>query len=362
MNFNFTNLDFQDDKDEQAIKMTEAARPAMQNLALPRSTVSTPQRQNSSQSTILSDLQLEIENLQSKNKLHQKQLYFLESDNTKLSQEKNALFFQNKTFAEKLALLTERNDKLSQAFDHMQSEFELVREKEAASQNLLRTQSLDLQRLSRFHLKIKNTIKPYILGLKNKIQESTGAIENLTKANIDLHHINVELSKKLSDATRDLETLRHSFAVDRNSLIKTYEDQLHDLAREIVDVRSTEDLSRQENLSLKKKLEFKHALENENIRLKRETTDQSKKIAELELKLHQTQERQQEITIRQGETQEKLVQVETQLAQKDLALESTRKQLYSKIEELEKMYLRIKMFEKLNTQLSLTQTEQTPQP
>ena len=94
MNFNFTNLDFQDDKDEitvsKNIKMTDAARSPMQ--ALPRPTAS--------QSTILSDLQIEIENLQSKNKLHQKQLYFLESDNTKLSQEKNALFFQNKTLTE----------------------------------------------------------------------------------------------------------------------------------------------------------------------------------------------------------------------------------------------------------------------
>ena len=222
---------------------------------------------------------------------------------------------------------------------------------------MIQTQSLDLQRLTRFHLKIKNTIKPYILGLKNKTLELQAANDQLTKSNIDLHHINIELSRKLADTTSDLEKMKHSFSLDRNNLIKTYEDQLHDLAREIVDIREIEDRVNKENQTLKKKLEFKHALENENIRLKRESTDQMKKVSDLEFKLHQVNEWYQSALLQQSTIQEKYTHAESQLAQKDMALESTRKQLFSKIEELEKIFLRIKMFEKLNTQLSLSQSE-----
>lgn len=239
----------------------------------------------------------------------------------------------------------------------MQSELELVSEKEKASQKLIQTQSLDLQRLTRFHLKIKNTIKPYILSLKNKIIDLQTDRDQLAKSNIDLHHLNVELSRKLSETNSDLEKMKNSFALDRNNLIKTYEDQLHDLAREIIDIRETEERVRQENQTLKKKLEFKHAIENEGIRLKREASEQAKKISELEFKLHQANEMHQNALMQQSSIQEKYTNAESQLAQKDLALESTRKQLFSKIEELEKTFLRIKMFEKLNTQLSLSQTE-----
>ena len=343
MNFNISNLDFQDETIEDTGHRNKAPH------------VNSSNKPNAS--AILTDLQCEVESLQNKIKLHQKQVYFLEAENSKINQEKNTLFFQNKTYEEKLSILTERNDGLSTAYDEVQMELELVSEKEKASQNLIQTQSLDLQRLTRFHLKIKNTIKPYILGLKNKTLELQAANDQLTKSNIDLHHINIELSRKLADTTSDLEKMKHSFSLDRNNLIKTYEDQLHDLAREIVDIREIEDRVNKENQTLKKKLEFKHALENENIRLKRESTDQMKKVSDLEFKLHQVNEWYQSALLQQSTIQEKYTHAESQLAQKDMALESTRKQLFSKIEELEKIFLRIKMFEKLNTQLSLSQSE-----
>lgn len=305
-------------------------------------------------SMILKELFEEIDQLRAKIKLNQRQLLFLESENNRLLQEKNKYFFESKNGSEKLQIILEKNDSLSQAYDALKSKHELSVQKELALNSLLQTQSVDLHRMSKFYLKIKNVIKPYILNLKNKVSELTEQNAQLTTKMNELQTTLTDTIDKSSQIQSDFERSKKSYQIEKIDLIKNYEEQLHDLAKEIVDVKASESETRSENQRLKKNLENKFSLENELIKYKRDLSEMNEKNMQLETNSTKVIN---SVTLLQNEVstiKQKLIQSESLQEQKTLTIESLRSQLSSKIEEVEKMSLRIKMFEKLNLNLSLS--------
>jgi chromosome segregation ATPase len=306
-----------------------------------------------SNSAILTELFEEVDQLRNKIKLNQRQLLFLESENNRLLQEKNKLFFENKTVTEKFSIVMEKNDSLSQTFDSLTAKHELLCQKEKAMDSLLKTQSIDLQRMSKFYLKIKNVIKPFIFNLKTQVADLTAQNQSQKSTIENLQKSLSESFRKNEDLLADFENTKKSYQFEKIDMVKNYEEQLHDLARETVSIKASEDDAKIENLKLRKSLENKYTLENELIKYKRDSIEMAEKIVQLEsqnVKLNNS------TTIIQNEAsqlKQRLIQIESLNEQKDLTVESLRSQLTQKLDELEKMNLRIKMFEKLNLNLSL---------
>ncbi len=309
-------------------------------------------------SLILKDLFDEVDQLREKIKLSQRQMLFLESENSRLLQEKNKYFFENKTASEKLEMILEKNDGLSYSYDTLKNKFELLEQKEIALNSLLTTQSIDLQRMSKFYLKIKNVIKPYIFNLKTKIAEMSDLTAHQNTKIEDLQTNLTETLDRFTNLQSDFEKSKKSYQFEKIDLIKNYEDQMHDLAKEIIETKNVENETRLENHRLKKNLENKYALENELIKFKRDMSELNEKNIQLETT---NTKNQNSLTTLQNEVlsaKQKLIQSESLQEQKALTIESLRSQLGLKIDEVEKMSLRIKMFEKLNLNLSLSADHQ----
>lgn len=321
-------------------------------------TLSTVGRNSTENSLILQELFEEIDQLREKIKLSQRQMLFLESENSRLLQEKNKYFFESKNNSEKLQMIVEKNDHLSFSYDHLKNKFELLEQKEIALNSLLQTQTIDLHRMSKFYLKIKNVIKPYIVTLKSKIADLTALTNEQTEKIAGLQNTLTETLARLSALQSDFDKSKKSYQIEKIDLVKNYEDQMHDLAKEVVEIKTVESEIRSENHRLKKNLENKYALENELIKYKRDVTDLNEKNIQLETGNTKTQN---SLTTLQNEVlslKQKLIQSESVQEQKNLTVESLRSQLTAKIDEVEKMSLRIKMFEKLNLNLSLSTEQQ----
>ena len=308
---------------------------------------------NQGNSLILKELFEEVDQLRNKIKLNQRQLLFMESENNRLLQEKNKFFFENKTTTEKFSIIMEKNDFLSQNYDTLNGKYELLVQKENALNSLLKTQSIDLQRMSKFYLKIKNIIKPFVFNLKTQVAQLTAQTQQ-HRATIDqLQQTVTDSFEKIESLQADLENTRKSYRFEKIDLIKNYEEQLHDLAKETVEIKTSESDAKAENLKLRKNLENKYTLENELIKYRRDLTEMTEKIVQLEsenVKFGNT------MTTSQTDVstlKQRLIQTESLVEQKSMTIESLRSQLASKLDELEKMNLRIKMFEKLNLNLSM---------
>lgn len=304
-------------------------------------------------SVILTELFEEVDQLRNKIKLSQRQLLFLESENNRLLQEKNKLFFENKNNAEKFSMIMEKNDQLSQSFDSLNFKYELLVQKENAMNSLLQTQSIDLQRMSKFYLKIKNVIKPFIFNLKSQVAELTAQNQQQKSTIKNLQQALTESFEKTESLQGDLENTRKSYQFEKIDTVKNYEEQLHELAKETVEIKASENDAKTENLKLRKNLENKYTLENELIKYRRDITEMTEKIVQLE---SQNVKFVNLVTSSQNEAstlKQRLIQTESLNEQKGLTVESLRSQLANKLDELEKMNLRIKMFEKLNLNLSI---------
>lgn len=351
MNFDLTDTDFSE-QDFQNEDTFQAKLPAKSHEGINATFLQ--KNAQSENSLILKDLFEEVDQLREKIKLNQRQLLFLESENNRLLQEKNKFFFESKNVSEKLKMLIEKNDALSFSFDTLKNKHELLEQKEHALKSLLNTQSIDLQRMSKFYLKIKNVIKPYIFNLKKKIKELTESQQNQESKIGELQGSLTDTLSKLTYLQSDFEKSKKSYQIEKSDLIKSYEEQLHDLAKEIVEVKNIENETRSENHRLKKNLENKYALENELIKSKRDITELNEKNIQLEMSNTKNDHL---LTTLQNDllsVKQKLIQSDSLQDQKNLTIESLRSQLAAKIDEVEKMSLRIKMFEKLNLNLSLS--------
>ncbi len=102
--------------------------------------------------------------------------------------------------------------------------------------------------------------------------------------------------------------------------------------------------------------ENKNFIENELIRFKRIQESDQNEISDLKIKNARLENNLSALMIDNSDIKNKLISNESEHHQIEQNLNVTRSQLNTKIDELEKMHLRLKMLEKLNTHLSLNFT------
>jgi superfamily I DNA and/or RNA helicase len=104
---------------------------------------------------------------------------------------------------------------------------------------------------------------------------------------------------------------------------------------------------------LKKAVETKNFLENELVRFKRTHSEDQNMLQELKLKLVQAENQNHSLSYDVTELHKQKNIADSDVDTLKRMLESTRQQLSQKIEENEKLELRLKMLERLNTNLSV---------
>lgn len=310
-------------------------------------------RQVGSSSQVLEDLTQQIEELQSKLKVSYRKLLLYETENQKLIQEKNSFFFENKVFAEHNSILTEKNKILQSTHDEMATSIEKKTFKIEIAEKLIEAQKTDLGRLSKFHEKVKNIIKPFVENLKQQITSLTA--ENQQKTNLisQLETYQAELLVTIKNHEETISTNTQRYAAEKKSMIQSYEEQIHFLSKEIVEQQQRTLDANNENLRLKKQVETKHFVENELVKYKRVQDENIQAVNTLRLKENELTRRLTETQVSESNHKNQMTKLTGELERQSELLDATRKQLSHKISEVEDLTLRLKMLEKLNSNLSL---------
>jgi hypothetical protein len=303
-------------------------------------------------SLILNELHKENEELQNKLKLNYRRLLLFETENNKLIEEKNKFFFENQDYYQKNQLLSEKNAELEAQNSLNETQQKLLSEKISSYEKINKTQLLEIKRFSKFHTKIQDVVKPFIVQLKKQVQELTDELTQAKKVNGNLVATYKEFCKKmeldLNQKTNEILGLH----AEKNSIVQTYEEQIHSFSKEIVDLQSQNENHLKEISRLKKAIEFKNYFENEVIRFKRiheedqvKINEQTQKRAMAEAQILSLEQSLQEVRATLGSKQNKIQDLEANL-------EVTRVQFSKKIDELNTTYERVNRLEKLNNQLS----------
>lgn len=303
-------------------------------------------------SVILNDLTGQIEDLQNKLKLSYRKLFLFETENQKLLKEKNFFFYEKNNIEEQLKIITEKMENLSKYSSEIEEELEQNTEKMQAFEDLTKTQAIDLRRLTKFHAKIQNVIKPYIQNIKNDLE--TQRLENtkLNKVNNQYLELCDGLNTKIQELEETITVLTKQHEFEKKNLIVSYEEQIHSLSKEILDFQQNIATAESEVLRLKKANETKNFLENELVRFKRTHSEDQNMLQELKLKLVQADNQNNALSYDVTELQKQKNIADSDIDTLKRMLESTRQQLSQKIEDNEKLELRLKMLERLNTNLS----------
>lgn len=322
----------------------------------------TPKSIGSSQ--VLEDLTQQIEELQNKLKVSYRKLLLYETENQKLIQEKNAFFFENKMYAEHNSILVEKNKELQGDHDSMAAKIDKQALKIEIAEKLIETQKTDLGRLSKFHEKVKNIIKPFVESLKQQI--ATLTVENEQQAKLITQYENyqqqliaqhenqqAQLKANIKTLEQTIETNSNRYANEKKSLIQSYEEQIHFLSKEIVEQQQRTLDANNENLRLKKQVETKHFVENELVKYKRTQDENIQTVNALRLKENDLQRQLTESQLSESNHKNQMNVLKAEMERQTELLDATRKQLSLKITEVEDMTLRLKMLEKLNSNLSL---------
>jgi chromosome segregation ATPase len=313
---------------------------------------------NENQSTILDDLTNQIEDLQNKLKLNYRKLLLFETENQKLIQEKNKLYFEVKNYHEKLDMMSEKNEKLEQHTTHIENQYKLSHEKHLAFEKLCETQSVDLKRLSKFHLKIKEIIKPYVQSLKNQITSLQSDLQNAKQMSASFEKLNAENIQQIQQLKQQYDLQKNKSENEKTNFIQSYEEQIHFLSKEILQYQQKNETLESEIFKQKKMNENKNFIENELIRFKRLQESDQAELNTLKLKNLNLENSFSALQNQHMDLKNKMLSIETENHQLSQNIEATRQQLVQKMDELEKCHLRLKMLEKLNTNLSLSFTNQ----
>lgn len=304
-------------------------------------------------SQVLEDLTGQIEELQSKLKVSYRKLLLYETENQKLIQEKNSFFFENKVFAEHNSILVEKNKVLQSTHDEMATSIEKKTLKIEIAEKLIEAQKTDLSRLSKFHEKVKNIIKPFVENLKQQITVLTAENAQKTRHITQLETFQAELQANIKAQAETIETNSHRFAHEKKSLIQSYEEQIHFLSKEIVEQQQRTLDANNENLRLKKQVETKHFVENELVKYKRVQDENIQTVNALRLKENELSRQLTESHVSESNHKNQMISMTGEMERQRELLDATRKQLSHKITEVEDLTLRLKMLEKLNSNLSL---------
>jgi len=304
-------------------------------------------------SQVLEDLTQQIEELQSKIKVSYRKLLLYETENQKLIQEKNSFFFENKVFAEHNSILIEKNKVLQSTHDEMTTSIEKKTLKIEIAEKLIEAQKTDLGRLSKFHEKVKNIIKPFVENLKQQITVLTAETAQKTRLISQLETYQAELQLTIKAQAETIETNSNRYAHEKKSLIQSYEEQIHFLSKEIVEQQQRTLDANNENLRLKKQVETKHFVENELVKYKRVQDENIQTVNALRLKENELSRQLTESHVSESNHKNQMISMTGEMERQRELLDATRKQLSHKITEVEDLTLRLKMLEKLNSNLSL---------
>ncbi|MGZ3690464.1 MAG: hypothetical protein ACXVAX_03110 [Pseudobdellovibrio sp.] len=304
-------------------------------------------------SIILNELHKETEELQAKIKLNHRRLLLFETENNKLMEEKNKLFFETQNYREKYEMLLEKNQELQKINTQVENSNKLLLEKTNSLEDINKTQMTEIRRFSKFHSKIQEVVKPLVVKLKTQVEELKTELTRSQKMNANL---NLAYNELKNNAELEIKKRNHeieNLTAEKHGLTYTYEEQIHSFSKEILSLQSLNEEKEQEITRLKKAVEFKNYFENEVIRFKRIHEEDQQKIAELTQKKSAQEAKviSNEQTISEIKTE--LAQIKNKSSDYEMNLEVTRTQLSKKIDELTQTHERLARLEKLNNQLSL---------
>lgn len=304
-------------------------------------------------SIILNELHKETEELQAKLKLNYRRLLLFETENHKLIEEKNKLFFEAQDFMQKNHLLTEKNEELQRQNVMAANSEKLMMEKVESLETINRTQLNEIRRFSKFHTKIQEVVKPLVQKMKTQIGELKKELLQAQKVNSNLNLAYTELRQRseieIKKRALEIETLKQ----EKSGIISTYEEQIHSFSKEILALQAQNQDYEKEIARLKKAVEFKNYFENEVIRFKRIHEEDQRQIAELGQKKAASEAKVMSSEQQLLEASTELAGLRTKASDLEMNLEVTRSQLSKKIDELGSATERLARLEKLNNQLSL---------
>ena len=307
-------------------------------------------------SAILNELTKQIEDLQSKLKLSYRKLFLFETENQKLLKDKNFYFYEKNNLAEQVNLTTEKMTNLESYVRQIEHELNEATEKMQAFEGLTQTQAVDLKRLTKFHSKIQNIIKPYIHNLKGELAADKSEISKLTKVNSQYLELTEALNKTNSELNQKNELMLKQHEFEKKNIIASYEEQIHFLSKEIIDFQQNIAFSESEILRLKKANETKNFLENEVVKFKRSHSEDQQIIQTMKLRMHDIENQLTSLVYEKAEIQRTFNAVHNDQENQKIILDATRRHLAQQIEENEKLALRLKMLERLNSHLSVVTT------
>lgn len=304
-------------------------------------------------SLILNELTKEAEELQNKLKLNYRRLLLFETENNKLLEEKNKLFFENQNYMQINHMIAEKNEELLKQNAMAEATQKLLIEKASSLESINRTQMNEIRRFAKFHGKIQEVVKPLVAKLKYQIDELKAELTKQQKVNANLNVAYVELKQN-----SELETQRRTYEInnlknEKTGLISTYEEQIHSFSKEILNLQGKNEEQEKEITRLKKAVEFKNYFENEVIRFKRIHEEDQTLITELSQKKSAAETRLMSLEQNTQEAKSELTATKNRTSELETNLEVARNQLSKKIDELSQTQDRMLRLEKLNTQLSL---------
>lgn len=304
------------------------------------------------QSLILNELQKENEELQNKLKLNYRRLLLFEAENSKLVEEKNKYFFEAQTQIEKAHILVEKNKELEAENEEFESKMQLLNEKVYTYEKINKAQLIEIKRFAKFHLKIQNVVKPYIVQLKNQLATAQKELK-AALSELDLFkRLNEDLEKANADLIEQRDSEAKIYQIDKNALTSSYEEQIHSFSKEILNQQTQNEALQKEISRLKKSVEFKNYFENEVIKFKRIHEEDQFKIQQVTDQKNELETQVMGKTETLAELKIELSKVANQLEEKERLLEVTRKQLAKQLDESVLLNERLGRLEKLNNQLS----------
>jgi|GEM_PF-4603793 len=330
-----------------------SAEPSVNRKSITRSDAIEPSSTTMLNSIVMSELHKETEELQNKLKLNYRRLLLFETENNKLIEEKNKLFFETQNYFQKNQILTEKNEDLEKQNAITNNHAILLSEKVDSYEKINKTQFAEIKRFSKFHAKIQDVVKPFIVQLKKQVINLQNELILSQKINTNLTNTYKEFCKKIELELKQKTLEIASLYAEKNSLIQTYEEQIHSFSKEIVTLQSKNDSAYNEITRLKKSVEFKNYFENEVIRFKRTHEEdqnivnnltQKKSVAETKILLLE-----QNLSAAQADS----LSYKNKAADLENNLEVTRTQFSKKIDEFNLLNERLFRLEKLNNQLSL---------
>ena len=303
-------------------------------------------------SVILNELSKENEELQNKLKLNYRRLLLFETENNKLLEEKNKLFFENQNYLQINQLLQEKNEELLKQNAAADATQRILIEKASSLESINRTQMAEIKRFSKFHNKIQEVVKPLVAKLKFQIAElkTELAKQNRINANLNVAYVELKQNAELDQQRKNFEI--SSLKNEKTSLVETYEQQIHSFSKEILELQSKNQDYEKEIARLKKAVEFKNYFENEVIRFKRTHEEDQQTINDLIQKKAALEAKVMAFEQSQQESSSEMALIKNRLSDAEETLETTRMQLSKKIDELTQTFERMARLEKLNTQLS----------